>query len=73
MRKYVVVLLKVAIPVAIIVWLLMSIEPEQLRHLEHQSKNWLRLSLAFATLLAITCVTFVRGICWSGPCTCGST
>ena len=51
MRKYVIVLLKIAIPLAIIVWLVWSIEPEQLRHLEQQSKNWTRLSLAFAILL----------------------
>ena len=58
--KYLVRVLKVIIPLAIIAWLLSTIDPEQWRQLRDRPKHWGLLTLAFAVELGAVCLTFVR-------------
>ena len=60
MKKHLVTLLKIAIPVAIIAWLLTTIEPDEWARLRDQPKDWGLLSLAFLVAFMAVCVTFVR-------------
>lgn len=48
------------IPLAIIAWLLSSIDPIQWRELSSRPKHWGLISLAFAIELFAVCLTFVR-------------
>lgn len=60
LKKYVILFLKFAIPVAIIVWLLASVDQESFRRLWQQEKNWPMLAGGAALVLATVCVSFVR-------------
>lgn len=60
MKKHLLTLLKFTIPVAIIAWLLSSIDPQQWTSLQNRPKDWDRLSLAFGVCLLAVCTTFVR-------------
>lgn len=59
-RKYSVTIAKVVIPLAIILWLISSIEPEQLQQLQTRPKDWGRLTLAFGIILTAVSTTFIR-------------
>jgi len=60
LKKYLIGTLKIILPLAIIAWLLMSIEPEQLEQLRTRPKNWGMLTAAFGISLFAICLTFVR-------------
>ncbi len=60
MKKYLVVFLKVALPVAIIAWLLFRVPEAQLRMLREQPKNWTLLATASLVVLGAVCLTFIR-------------
>ncbi|MDA1053068.1 MAG: lysylphosphatidylglycerol synthase transmembrane domain-containing protein [Planctomycetota bacterium] len=60
MKKTIITLLKILLPLAIIVWLLMSVDPDDLRHLRDRPKDWGTLGLAFAVAMLAVCMTFVR-------------
>ncbi len=59
-KKYLLLLLKVAVPLAIIVWLVSTIDRQQLAQLQQQPKDWGRLTAAFFICLTAVCITFVR-------------
>jgi len=60
LKKYVIPFLKFAIPVAIIVWLLASVDQEGFQRLRQQQKNWPMLAGGAALVLATVCVSFLR-------------
>jgi len=60
LKKYVIPFLKFAIPVAIIAWLLASVDQEDFQRLRQQEKDWPMLSCGAALVLATVCVTFLR-------------
>ena len=60
MRKHVVPFLKFAVPAAIIVWLLTTVDRDQARQLHERPKDWGRIAAAFAVCLFLVCVTVVR-------------
>ena len=59
MKKFV-AFLKIAIPLGIIAWLVMAIEPRKREELWSAEKNWPLLWASFALVLAAVCITFVR-------------
>jgi uncharacterized protein (TIRG00374 family) len=59
-KKYLLLLLKVAFPLAIIVWLVSTIDRQQLAQLQQRPKDWGRLTAAFVICLTAVCITFVR-------------
>ncbi|MCA9121686.1 MAG: flippase-like domain-containing protein [Planctomycetaceae bacterium] len=60
MKKTIITLLKVLLPLAIILWLLASVNPQDLQHLRDREKDWVTLGLAFAMAMLAVCLTFVR-------------
>ncbi|MGE0759459.1 MAG: lysylphosphatidylglycerol synthase transmembrane domain-containing protein [Pirellulaceae bacterium] len=60
MRKYLIHILKVAIPSAIICWLVASIDAEQWHDLTRRHIDWSLLSAAFLLEFFALCLTFVR-------------
>lgn len=60
MKKYFIPILKFAIPVAIIIWLLASVDQENLQRLRQQEKDWPVLVSAAALVFATVCVSFFR-------------
>jgi uncharacterized protein (TIRG00374 family) len=60
MKKYLIAALKFAVPVAIIVWLLASLEENQLRELQERDKDWGHLTFGFAAVMLCVCITFTR-------------
>jgi uncharacterized protein (TIRG00374 family) len=52
--------LKFAIPVAIIVWLVASVDRDQLSRLWLRDKNWPLLTAGFALAMAAICLSFLR-------------
>ncbi len=60
MKKTIITLLKILLPLAIIVWLLASVDPRHLQHLRERPKDWGTLGLAFAVAMLAVCTTFVR-------------
>ena len=60
MKKHVVNFLKIAIPIAIIAWLLSNVPPDQIEQLRSRPKDWGRLGAAFAIAFTAVCITFVR-------------
>ena len=60
LKKTIITLLKVLLPLAIIVGLLASIDPCDLQHLRERPKEWGTLGLAFAVAMFAVCITFVR-------------
>ena len=71
MKKALLNLLKIALPAALIWWLLSRIEPQQLEMLQTRPKNWTLLGLAFAMSFAAVSITFLRW--WLLVCTLGLT
>ncbi len=59
-KKYLVPLLKFAIPVVIIVWLLVRVPEGQLQLLRQRPKDWPMLVTAFFLVLGAVCLTFAR-------------
>lgn len=60
LKKTLITLLKILLPLAIIVWLLASVDPKDLRQLRDRPKDWGLLGLAFAVAMLAVCITFVR-------------
>lgn len=60
MKRYLLIFLKLAIPVAVIAWLLSRLEPEQVDELLNRDKDWARLAAAFVLTFALVMVSFVR-------------
>ncbi|MBC8351826.1 MAG: flippase-like domain-containing protein [Planctomycetes bacterium] len=60
MKKTVITLLKILLPLAIIVWLLASIAPGDLQGLRDRPKDWGTLGLAFVVATLAVSITFVR-------------
>ena len=60
MKKYLIRFLKFAIPVAIIAYLLASLNQEDLQRLRQQEKDWPMLACGAALVLATVCVTISR-------------
>ncbi|MCU0960221.1 MAG: flippase-like domain-containing protein [Pirellulaceae bacterium] len=60
MKRYLVPALKFVLPVAIILWLLARVPPEQYRQCLELPKNWLLLVAALGVVLAAVVLTFVR-------------
>ena len=60
MKKYLIRFLKFAIPVAIIAWLLASLNQEDLDRLRQQEKDWPMLACGAALVLATVCATISR-------------
>jgi uncharacterized protein (TIRG00374 family) len=59
-KKYVVNTLKFAAPVAIIAWLLASLEPSQVQELRQRDKDWGHLAMGFGAVMLVVCITFTR-------------
>jgi glycosyltransferase 2 family protein len=59
-KKHVITLLKILLPLAIIVWLLKSVDPSDLQNLRERPKDWGTLAVAFVVAMFAVCVTFVR-------------
>ena len=60
MKRYLWPVLKVGVPLAIIVWLVCSIPPQDLANLWARPKHWGLLAAAFAVYLTAVSTTFVR-------------
>jgi uncharacterized protein (TIRG00374 family) len=60
LKKTLITLLKILLPLAIIVWLLASVDPQDLRDLRDRPKNWGTLGLAFVVAMLAVCISFVR-------------
>jgi uncharacterized protein (TIRG00374 family) len=60
LKKTIITLLKILLPLAIIVWLLASVDARDLQHLRERPKDWGTLALAFAVAMLAVCITFVR-------------
>ncbi|MCH2125169.1 MAG: flippase-like domain-containing protein [Pirellulaceae bacterium] len=59
-KKTVFKILRFSLPVAIIAWLLYSVDEQQLQDLQSREKDWGQLSVAYLIALTATCLTFVR-------------
>jgi len=59
-KRHVVTVLKIALPLAIIVWLVSSLDRDQLRQLGQHSIRWPLLGSGFALAMFCVCATFVR-------------
>jgi uncharacterized protein (TIRG00374 family) len=60
LKKTIITLLKILLPLAIIVWLLTSVDPRDLQRLRDKPKDWGMLGIAFAFAMLAVCMTFVR-------------
>ncbi|MEO8497943.1 MAG: lysylphosphatidylglycerol synthase transmembrane domain-containing protein [Planctomycetota bacterium] len=60
MKKTIITLLKILLPLAIIVWLLASVDPVDIQHLRERPKDWGTLGIAFVVAMLAVCITFVR-------------
>jgi len=60
LKKTLITLLKILLPLAIITWLLASVDPEDLQQLRDRQKNWGTLGMAFTVAMLAVCITFVR-------------
>ncbi len=60
MKKTIITLLKFLLPLAIIVWLLASVDPRDFQNLRARPKDWGTLALAFAVAMLAVCITFIR-------------
>lgn len=60
MKKTILLLLKILLPVAIISWLVWNIDQEQLRSLAERPKDWPRLTAGMAMIFGLVCVSFFR-------------
>lgn len=60
MKKTIITLLKILLPLAIIAWLLASVDPRDLQQLRERPKDWGTLGLAFVVAMLAVCITFVR-------------
>lgn len=60
MKKTIITLLKILLPLAIIAWLLASVDPRDLQLLRERPKDWGILGLAFTVAMLAVCITFVR-------------
>jgi len=59
-KRYVLTVLKIALPLTIIVWLVSSLDRAQLRQLGQNPIRWPLLGCGFALALCCVCATFVR-------------
>ncbi len=59
-KRYLLAFLKFSIPLGIIIWLLASVEPDQLAALRGRPKNWGLLGAAFGISFTAICITFLR-------------
>jgi uncharacterized protein (TIRG00374 family) len=59
-RKHLFRVLKIIVPLAIIGWLLASVEAEKWQELRDQPKNWWMLALGFSLALTAISISFVR-------------
>ena len=60
MKRYLVLFLKVTVPVAIIVWLLATVSPDQYEQFVTRPKDWPLLLAALAVVFTAVAMTFVR-------------
>ncbi len=60
MKRYVVGFLKLAVPAAIIAWLLATVSPAQYQEFAARPKDWPLLASALAVVLIAVLITFVR-------------
>lgn len=60
MKKHLITVAKIAVPLGIIVWLLTRIDPQQLSQLRSRPKDWAMLGTAFGLAMFAVCITFVR-------------
>lgn len=60
MKKQLIRILKVAVPLAIIGFLLSTVDPDQFRQLRDRPKNWPLLTAALGFVLGAVCITFAR-------------
>lgn len=60
MKKTLITLLKIFLPLAIIAWLLTSVDSHELQDLRERPKDWGMLVFAFAIAMLSVCTTFVR-------------
>lgn len=60
LKKHIITLLKVVIPLIIIIWLLTRVDSEQLHDLRSRPKRWGMLALAAALVMLAVCTSFVR-------------
>lgn len=60
MKDRVITFAKIVLPIAIIAWLLTSIEPDTLEQLRQQPKQWALLSIAICVAILAVCLTFFR-------------
>jgi glycosyltransferase 2 family protein len=60
LKKRLVPILKFALPLVILTWLLATVDRRQFLLFWHQDKNWFLLSGGLALTLAAVCVTFLR-------------
>jgi uncharacterized protein (TIRG00374 family) len=60
LKKHLITVAKIAVPLAIIILLLTRIDPEQLSQLRSRPKDWGMLAAAFALAMLAVCITFVR-------------
>ncbi len=58
--KWLLLVVKIGVPLAIVAWLLGRIPPEQLRLLADRPKNWGFLGIGFLLVLLTVCASFVR-------------
>lgn len=59
-RRFAVTVLKIALPLAILVWLVVSLDRDQLRQLGQRPIRWPLLGCGFALAMFSVCATFVR-------------
>lgn len=60
LKKFLITLLKILLPLAIITWLITTVDPQDLRSLRDRPKDWAALGLAFVVAISAVCVSFVR-------------
>jgi len=60
LKKYLITLLKFALPIAIIVWLVTAVPQEQFQQLRDRQKDWPQLFGAFSLLFLAVGISFVR-------------
>lgn len=60
MKKYIILFLKFALPLAIIAWLVGNIDEQQMRQLTERPKHWGMLAAALAIAMTAVCMTFIR-------------
>ena len=60
LRKILIAILKISIPIGIIVWLIASVEPDEMLELRLRPKKWGLLSGAFGLVMLAVCSNFCR-------------